>query len=190
MRHSAFTVVYDACVLYPASLRDFLIRLAMTGTFRARWTAHIHDEWMRALTTKYPERKDALERTRHLMDEAVPDCLVEGYESLEAGIVLPDPDDVHVLAAALRCGASVIVTFNLKDFPEKVLAPYGVEAQHPDQFADDLFDLHPAAVVEAAVRQRADLKYPPLSVDAYFDHLLHQGLTQTVKNLAGYRSVL
>ena len=96
---------------------------------------------------------------------------------------------LHVLAAAIRCGASVIVTFNLKDFPTNVLAPYGIEAQHPDEFVDYLFDLHPAAVVEAASRQRADLKNPPMGVDRYLDNLLRQGLTQTVKNLAGFRSV-
>lgn len=190
MRHSSFTTVYDACVLYPAPLRDFLIRLALTGAFRARWTERIHDEWMRAVLLKYPDRAEALTRTRQLMNDAVPDCLVDGYEAIAQGITLPDPDDVHVLAAAIRCGASVIVTFNLKDFPAKVLAPYGIEAQHPDEFADYLFDLHPAVVVEAASRQRASLKHPPMDVDRYLDNLLRQGLTQTVKNLTGYRGVL
>lgn len=190
MRHSAFTSVYDACVLYPAPLRDFLVRLALTGAFRARWTERIHDEWIRAVLLRYPDKAEALARTRQLMNNAVPDCLVDGYEAIAQGITLPDPDDVHVLAAAIRCGASVIVTFNLKDFPAEVLAQYGIEAQHPDEFADYLFDLHPAAVVEAASRQRASLKHPPLDVDRYLDNLLRQGLTQTVKNLAGYRSVL
>lgn len=190
MRHSSFTAIYDACVLYPAPLRDFLIRLALTGTFRARWTERIHDEWVRAVLRKYPERQEALMRTRILMNEAVPDCLVEEYESITQGIVLPDPDDVHVLAAAIRCNANVIVTFNLKDFPASILDKYGVEAQHPDEFVDYLFDLHPAAIVEAASRQRANLKYPSMDVDRYLDNLLRQGLTQTVKNLTGYRSVL
>jgi hypothetical protein len=190
VRNSTFTAVYDACVLYPAPLRDFLVRLALTGAFRARWTERIHDEWTRALIAKQPERQEALARTRHLMNEAVPDCLVEGCEELAKGITLPDPDDVHVLAAAIRCGASVIVTFNLKDFPPSVLQPFGIETQHPDQFADYLYDLHPGAVVEAAKRQRADLKNPPMDVDRYLNNLLRQGLTQTVKNLAGYRSVL
>lgn len=190
MRHSSFTAVYDACVLYPAPLRDFLVWLALTGTFRARWTERIHDEWTRALLLKYPDKAEALARTRQLMNDAVPDCLVDGYETIAQGITLPDPDDVHVLAAAIRCGASVIVTFNLKDFPAHVLAPYGIEAQHPDEFADYLFDLHPAAVVEAASKQRASLQHPPMDVDRYLDNLLRQKLTQTVKNLTGYRSVL
>jgi len=190
MRRSAFIVVYDACVLYPAPLRDFLIWLALTGTFRARWTERIHDEWIRAVLRKYPDQAEALLRTRQLMNEAVPDCVVDGYDAIAQGIVLPDPDDVHVLAAAIRCGASVMVTFNLKDFPKRVLAQYGIEAQHPDAFADYLFNLHPSAVVEAASRQRRNLKHPPLDVDRYLDNLQRQELTTTVKNLADYRNVL
>ena len=136
MRHSAFTVVYDACVLYPAPLRDFLIRLAMTGTFRARWTERIQNEWLRSVLAKRPELRETLGRTRQLMDDAIPDCLVKGVEPIAQGLVLPDPDDVHVLAAAIRCGASVIVTLNLKDFPAQVLGQFGIEAQHPDEFVE------------------------------------------------------
>ena len=87
-----------------------------------------------------------LERTRDLMNKAVPDCLVTSYESLIDGLSLPDPDDRHVLAAAIRCQAGVIVTYNLKHFPEEALAPYGIEAQHPDEFVSHLFDLDPGAV--------------------------------------------
>jgi len=124
-----FTAIYDACVLYPAPLRDFLLRLAMTELFRARWTAHIHGEWMRSVLNN---RKDLtagqLERTRQLMDQAVPDCLVTDYEDLIDSLELPDPDDRHVLAAATRCQAGVIVTFNLGDFPNDILRQYGIEA--------------------------------------------------------------
>lgn len=190
MRQSTFTAVYDACVLYPAPLRDLLIRLAQTGTFRARWSDRIHQEWTRAVLRSRPELVDVLPRTVRLMNVAVPDCMVDGYEPLAKGIDLPDPDDAHVVAAAIRCHANVIVTFNLKDFPASALEPWGLEAQHPDEFIDYLFDLHPAAVVEAASRQRASLKNPPISVEQYLDNLLRQGLSQTVKGLAGYRSVL
>lgn len=134
--------------------------------------------------------REQLERTRELMDRAVPDCLVEGHECLIPGLKLPDPDDAHVLVAAIRCGASVIVTFNLNDFPNETLGLFGIEAQHPDEFADYLFDLHPAAVVEAARKQRAALQNPTVDVDRYLDNLLRQGLTQTVKSLSAYRSVL
>lgn len=100
--------------------------------------------------------------------------------------------DRHVLAATIRCHASVIVTFNEKDFPADVLASFGLEAQHPDVFVENLFDLDQAAVVAAAQRQRQQLKNPPMDVaiDRYLDVLLRQGLIQTVKGLAPFRGVL
>jgi len=191
MRQSPFTAVYDACVLYPAPLRDFLMWLGLSGRFRARWSPQIHEEWKRNLLAKRPDlSRGQIDRTSALMDQAIPDGLVTDHEDLVAGLTLPDPGDRHVLAAAIRCSASVIVTFNEKDFPQAVLAPYGIEAQHPDLFVDNLFDLDPAAVVAAAQKQRVQLKHPPLDVDHYLDVLLRQGLVQTVKALSTYRAIL
>jgi len=122
MRHSPFTVIYDACVLYPAPLRDLLMHLALTGAYRARWSVQIHDEWTRnVLKNRSDLTKDQLDRTVVAMNRAVPDCLVNDYEPLMLGLDLPDEDDRHVLAAAIKCGASVIVTYNLKDFPAEIL---------------------------------------------------------------------
>ncbi|PRH22576.1 PIN domain-containing protein [Burkholderia multivorans] len=191
MTHSPFTAIYDACVLYPAPLRDFLMRLALSGCFRARWSAHITDEWKRNLLDNRPDlTAEQLDRTSSLMDRAIPDAVVTGYESLIAGLVLPDADDRHVLAAAIRCNASVIVTFNRKDFPEEALLPYGIEAQHPDAFGDNLFDLEPAVVVAAARRQREALKQPPLTADRYLEILRRQGMVQTCQSLDAYRALL
>ncbi|WP_288408075.1 PIN domain-containing protein [uncultured Herbaspirillum sp.] len=191
MRHSPFTVVYDACVLYPAPLRDFLMWLGLSGCFRARWSQAIHDEWKRNLLINRPDLNPVqLDRTSALMDRAIPDSLVEGYETLIPGLTLPDPDDRHVLATAIRCGASVIVTFNERDFPAQALIPYGIEAQHPDEFAHNLLDLDPAAVAAAAQRQRAQLKKPVVDVDHYLEILLRQGLVQTAKALSTYRAIL
>ena len=132
MRYSPFTAIYDACVLYPAPLRDFLMWLGLSGRFRARWSEQIHKEWKRNLLKNRPDlTREQLDRTSALMDRAIPDGLVVGYEALIPGLALPDPDDRHVLAAAIRCNASVIVTFNQKDFPDDILAPFGIEAQHP-----------------------------------------------------------
>lgn len=98
-----FAAVYDACVLYPAPLRDLLLRLALTDLFRARWTDRIHEEWIRSVLENRPDLKpEQLERTRQLMNQAVPDCLVTGYEGLIDQLELPDPDDRHILAAAIR----------------------------------------------------------------------------------------
>ncbi len=115
----SLTVVYDACVLYPAPLRSLLMYLAMTGLYRARWTNDIHEEWMRNVQRDYPDvTRQQAERIRDLMNAHIGDCLVTGYETLIPSLALPDPDDRHVLAAAICCEADIILTFNLKDFPE------------------------------------------------------------------------
>ncbi len=138
----AFTVLYDACVLYPAPLRDLLLRVAITGLVRAKWTDAILDECFEAISKQRPDANpDALARTRVLMVQAVPDCLVTGFEPLVEGLSLPDEDDRHVLAAAIRSGAQAIVTFNLKDFPKDTLQPLGIEAIDPDDYVSDLIDL-------------------------------------------------
>ena len=179
-----FTAIFDACVLYPAPLRDFLLRLAMTELFRARWSDHIHDEWIKGVVRNRPDiTVEQLERTRKLMNQAVPDCLVTGYEELMDSLQLPDPNDRHVLAAAIRCQADVIVTFNLGDFPEETLGRYGIEAQHPDEFIGHLLDLDPGAVCNAARLQRLALKKPKKSRHEYLDTLLRQGLAGTVAQL-------
>lgn len=137
MKHSRFTALYDACVLYPAPLRDLLMWLGLSGLFRARWSSQIHGEWKRSLlANRLDLSAEQLDRTSQLMDEAIPDALVSGHETLIPNLVLPDPDDRHVLAAAVRCNADVIVTFNEKDFPADILQPLGIEAQHPDEFID------------------------------------------------------
>jgi predicted nucleic acid-binding protein len=172
VRHSPFTVVYDACVLYPAPLRDFLMWLALSGAFRARWSAHIHNEWKRnVLKNRLDLSAEQIDRTISFMNAAIPGATVTEYESLIEALVLPDPDDRHVLAAAIRSNASVIVTFNLTDFPPDVVAPLGIEAQHPDEFVEYLFDLDPAAVIAAAQRQRAQLKNPPMDVEPFLNNL-------------------
>src|SRR5215471_4888245 len=123
----AFVVIYDACVLYPAPLRDLLVRLANTGIVRARWSDPILDECFRSILRNRPDLKpEALKRTRELMTQAVADCMVSGFEDLIEGLNLPDPNDRHVLAAAIRAGAQAIITLNLSDFPEGTLAPFNV----------------------------------------------------------------
>jgi hypothetical protein len=177
----AFTVVYDACVLYPAPLRDLLIRVAARGLVRARWTDRILDESFRNILANRPDlTKDALARTRELMNLAVRDVLVTGYEGLIGEFDLPDADDRHVLAAAIRAGAQVIVTANLEDFPEAALSPYSIEAQHPDTFVLHLIDLAPGAVCSVVSEQAAALKNPPRSLGDVLDALRGNGLAQSV----------
>lgn len=186
-----FVAVYDACVLYPAPLRDLLMHLALTGLYRARWTERIHEEWIAALLRQRPDLLPRdLASTRQQMDAAVPDCLVRGYEHLEAGLTLPDGSDHHVLAAAILCGAGAIVTYNLKDFPDATLAPYGISAQHPDEFVEHAYDLSPAAVCKAVRDQRMSLKHPAKTVEELFDTFLQQGLATTVAALRPHSELL
>lgn len=177
----AFTALYDACVLYPAPLRDLLLELALRDLFRAKWTDAIHDEWIRNLLKQRPDLKpEQLARTRELMNANVRDCLVTGYESLIPALALPDSDDRHVLAAAIHSRADVIVTFNLDDFPAERLKPYGLEAQHPDEFIAHLSDLSPQMVILAARRCRARLRSPLKTELEYLDILASQRLPETV----------
>ena len=185
-----FVVIYDACVLYPAPLRDLLIRLAMTGLFSARWTDQIHDEWIDNLLKRRSDLGDRLARTRALMDTAVEDCLVTGYEPLIGGLELPDPDDRHVLAAAIRAGAQLIVTFNKKDFPTDKLEPYDIEAVDPDQFIVEQMELHEGAVIEAVRSMRSTLKNPPKSADDLIETLSAQRLVITADRLKEYRTLI
>ena len=176
----AFTAVFDADVLHPPSVRDLLMRLAGTGLFSARWSEQILDEMVGSITRQRPELEGQLARTRALMCEAVQDCLVSRYESLIEGLVLPDPGDRHVLAAAIRCGAQVIVTNNIRDFPAVALAPYGIEAQTADEFVVNLCDLAPAVVATVVQSQAAALRRPPQRFDELLSRLEDRGLVQTV----------
>lgn len=185
-----FVVLLDANVLYPFTLRDFLITLATTELYQAKWTDQIHDEWTRNLLKERPDLEHPLQKTRTLMNKAVPDCLVTDYTNLIDCLELPDPDDRHVLAAAIRCGAQIIVSNNLKDFPSEILVQYGIEAQHPDEFLEYQFDLRPDLVIRAAKEQRARWKNPSLTAAEYLKRLTTQGLVITAKKLADYLDLI
>lgn len=179
---SRFTVVYDACVLYPASIRDLLLQLATTKLVRARWTERIHHEWIENLLINRPElSRETLEKTRDRMN-ILPDCLISGYEQLEAGLELPDADDRHVLAAAIHGGAQAIVTYNLVDFPDSELNKHNLIALHPDEFVLDLVDLDAQAVLASIQKILQRLKNPPLTICQYIEVLRKNRLSQ----FAGY----
>ena len=180
----AFIVVYDACVLHQAPLRDLLIRVAQAGIVRDRWTDAILDECFASILERLPNVDRArLARTRALMTEAVRDCMVVGYEVLIESISLPDPDDRHVVAAAVRAGAQVIVTYNTKDFPVESLAAFDVEAKHPDDFVLESIDLAPGRIAGIVAEQAADLRNPPRTAREVLDTLAELGLTRAVARL-------
>lgn len=189
--HSHFAVVFDACVFYPVLIRDVLMQLATTSLFRARWTEEIHREWIENLAANRPDiPRDKLNKLRELIDGAVLDCLVTGYEPLVDGLTLPDPKDRHVLAAAIRCNAAVIVTTNLRHFPDGALRPLGVTAQHPDEFIMHLIDLDPGAVCHAIKTVRERLINPAFTPQELLDLFRKRGLVQTATRLSDYLEVI
>lgn len=180
----ALVVVYDACVLYPAPLRDLLLRLAVAGVVRARWSATILDETFRNLAAKRPDLStDMLERTRALMNAAIPDCLVTGHERLTDQLALPDENDRHVLAAAIHAQAQAIVTFNRKDFPSSSLDPHGIRALHPDQLVTDLLNRVPSLVIHVVREQARALRAPPMTLIQLLDVLTVSGLDESVARM-------
>lgn len=138
---SSPVVILDACTLYPAALRDVLMRLALHGLIFARWTDTIHDEWIDAVLRDRPDlTRERLQRTHELMDIHAEGSLVTGYEWRIQYLKLPDVDDRHVLAAAIEVEASIILTWNLRDFPEAAVASHGIKAQTPDHLLSSLFE--------------------------------------------------
>src|SRR5437867_7929871 len=155
--------VLDANVLYPARLRDLLLRLTIAGLFQARWTATILEECFGSLSADRPDlTAEQLDRTRHLMAVAVPDALVEGYEGIIDQLELPDPDDRHVLAAAIAAGADLLVTWNLADFPEVLTRGHRLSVVTPDDLVVRLVQAA-EAVVAVIDEQASGLRRPPMT---------------------------
>jgi hypothetical protein len=180
--------VLDACVLYSAFLRDLFMRLAVGFVFQPKWTAQIHDEWMRNVLLNRPDLTRAqLERTRTLMEKYGHDWDVGEYEPLIPTLTLPDADDRHVLAAAIAAQVPVIVTFNLSDFPASALSPYGVRALHPDVYLFELLDTTPDAFVGAIHTHRTALKNPPCTQDEYLARFVENGLHTTSARLKEWK---
>lgn len=173
-------VVLDACVLYPFFLRDLLLRLGEAGALEPRWSRAILDECFDNLAEGEPkERRKAFARTRALMEASFPEALVEGYEARMAGLTLPDPGDVHVLAAAIEAGAELIVTSNLKHFPLATCRGHGVGVAHPDAFLTELVDDHPEEVLRVFREMVAALKHPPVPVAEALQRLERSGLPRS-----------
>jgi len=173
--------VLDACVLYPFHLRNVLVQAAFDGLFDARWTDDIHAEWIRNLAANAPNvTADRLETTRDRMKEVLPEADVSGYQPLVPSLSLPDPDDRHVLAAAIAGGATLIVSWNIKDFPEASLKPHGAACISPDAFLVDQHARFPDALIDSVARARRNLRTSLPSVDDFIDALARQGLADFV----------
>ncbi|GAA2993611.1 PIN domain-containing protein [Kitasatospora albolonga] len=179
----AFVVLYDACVLYPNTLRDLLIRVALGGLVRARWSDLILDEVDRNLAKKLDIPPATLTRRRDLMNRAVRDSLVSGFDDLIEGLRLPDPDDRHVLAAAIKANAQVIVSNNRKHFPADYLAMWGVELKSADQFVMDLIGLDDRIVYSCIQEIATSRRNPAQTFEDTLTQLERSGLNESVTAL-------
>jgi predicted nucleic acid-binding protein len=173
--------VYDACVLYPFQLRNLLVQCAADRLVEARWSDEIHDEWIRNLLANEPRlTRVRLESTRNLMDRVLPQARVTGYETRIPAINLPDPEDRHVVAAAAQAGASIIVTWNVRDFPVAELRKHGLRKLTPDGFLTELYDAKPDAVAASVDNARRNLNQSKVSKSAFLEALQRQGLKRFV----------
>jgi hypothetical protein len=183
------TVFLDANVLYPAFLRDVLLRLAFEGLFQPCWSDRVQEEWMRSLLARRPDlTRERLMHTRRQMERAFPGASVGEATSSDdmkhADVPsLPDPDDDHVLLSALEAGASHIATFNLRDFPTDVLGPLGVQAVHPDDLLRSFLQEHTQRTLGVIRSHRALLQRPPLSPQGYVRLFINAGLTESASIL-------
>lgn len=173
----------DANVVYPARLRDLLIRLDIAGLYQARWSEQILDECFENLIQDRPDlSQKQLARTRRLMTTALPDAMVSGYDALAEELQLPDPDDRHVLAAAVTANAAFLVTANLNDFPAEQM-PAGLSVVSPDGLVVELLTHDLDTVVDVVVAQAAALTNPAMSTRQLLDGLEEVGLVRTVARL-------
>jgi predicted nucleic acid-binding protein len=174
-------VVYDANVLFSASLRDLLLNIARVRFVRPHWSDEIHEEWIRSLLRKRPDlSRESLERTRLRMNTKFKNSLTKGYEFIIPTLTLPDPNDRHVLAVAIHTQSSWIVTQDLDHFPKPALQPHGIEAIPPDEFVLRLIKDDPDRLLAAVRNHRLSLIRPPKTVDEHLATLDEQGLLETV----------
>lgn len=177
-----FICVIDTCVLHPIICRDLLFWFAHYKLFTPKWSRHIFDEWERLLKLKNVSNEDIVKRLDRA-NLAFPDAYVQNYEGLIDGLELPDENDRHVLAAAIKTNANVIVTENLKDFPLEYLSSFGLSAKAPDDFLTDIIDLNPEDAVSAFRDMVLQKKNPDLNEFDVLEILRNSGLRNTADYL-------
>lgn len=171
-----FVVILDANVLFPFRVRDVLLTFAHEGLFRARFTEQILDEWTENLIELKPSLKDSIHSQVDIIRRKFDECFVTGHMPLIEGLEMPDENDRHVLAAAIRCSAQVIVTENRRDFPKDLLDEYDVEALGADEMLANTYELFPAEAARALGKVRRRYKNPPMNVSEFLLDLTRVGL--------------
>jgi predicted nucleic acid-binding protein len=183
MIHSIrFTSVLDTNVIYPIEIRDLLFWFAHYELFTPKWSSHIFQEWEHVMQRKGISKEEIKKRSNRA-NLAFPDALVVNYEPLISGLTLPDENDCHVLAAAIKTNANVIVTNNLKDFPEDYLASFGLVAKSADDFIADIIDLNHEKALEAFRKLVLNRRNPDLDEYEVLDNLRKNGLINSANYL-------
>jgi predicted nucleic acid-binding protein len=183
MIHSLrFTCVLDTNVIYPIDIRDLLFWFASYDLFTPKWSKHIFDEWEMVMIRKKIPQKE-IEKRISKAQSAFPDALVENYESLVDSLTLPDEKDRHVLAAAIKTNANIIVTNNIKDFPRDYLSSFGLSAKTADDFLTDTIDLNNEIAVEAFRALVLNRSNPNLDEYEVLDRFRNNRLNDTANYL-------
>ncbi|MFU8861633.1 MAG: PIN domain-containing protein [Cyclonatronaceae bacterium] len=184
--HSAqFTALLDANVLYPFLVRDLLLSLAEENLYRPKWSKHIEEEWIRNLLTDRPDlNPEKIENIAITMNLAFEDAMVSDYETLITSLSLPDPDDRHVLAAAIVSRSDVIVTMNLRDFDVMELGKYNMDAVHPDTFIVNLIDLDNEKAIKAIQKMVQRRKNPPVGISDLIQRIENNKLSKAAKRFS------
>jgi predicted nucleic acid-binding protein len=182
--------VLDASVLFRGGVRDFLLWVAEAGAFSPVWSDRIHDEWMRNRRVKFGDPDARLHFARSEMERVFPGANFAPDRKTLDTLVLPDPDDAHVVASAVAAVATAILTYNERHFPSRAIGPLGLRTETPDSFCARLIVDAQALVVEGARLHRASLKNPPYDSEAYVDHLEGQGLERTADLLRTARHMI
>lgn len=183
MIHSVrFTAILDTNVIYPIIIRDLLFWFAHYELYTPKWSKQIFGEWKTVMIRKGISEAEATKRINKA-NLAFPDALVQNYENLIPGLNLPDEDDRHVLAAAIRINANVIVTNNLKDFPQNYLSEFGLTRKTADDFLTDIIDLNPKEAAKAFREMVLYKRDPPMDEFDVLDSLRKVGLKDTADYL-------
>ena len=185
MLQNRFPVLIDACVLVGAMKRNILLSFAAAGLFRVRWTKELLDEVEKAVREIMEANEDPLslrkaQRCRAAMEKAFPEARVKNYNKFLSSVTdLPDPDDWHVLAAALKAQVVLIVTENISHFPAEVLDQFNIEAMTSDQFIASTIDLNPENAVAALRELRQRLRNPAFGQSGFLQRMRDIGLQET-----------
>lgn len=171
---ATFPAFLDTCALFGAYLCDTLPRLAEAGAYRPLWSAGVLEELERNLLERGLPEEAVTYRIRE-MRRSFPDAEVRGYQTLTESMTC-DPKDRHVLAAAVRGDAEVLVTFNTGDFPDTATSVHDITVVHPDDFLLDQLDLYPGATVASLRAQARSYKAPDMDIEDLLGRLASAGV--------------